>query len=782
MDNYDMKSRKFLRIATFFASAMLAAASHGWGFDSALKSVSGATQKVKEVNDVLQGEPAPAAQPEPAPAAQPAPAPTAQQPLSYQAKVKAVQDGLMTASAKMPLRDHYQEMYNAAYEFSNVDRQYSFLPPEQRAARTSPEKMKLVNQFIEWVADGMKIDEGPSVEETIAANNARIQADCEAAEKRRKAEEDADRAKFEAEEKKRIAAEKAEEAAMRDSQQVDSIKNECLRLYPDYSSLESLYSITENSRMRSVIESFFSPDVSAVSREKEMRKPGLVSTVSLEKAKEYKAGLEKNIEADKTFIAGVEGSTDEAALAKALETDKFSYENTRKIAKRLADTAKDAAILTSLYCGDKENLIDYQYKGNIAARLAEMADGISDTNVVVKLLSSDGVKNVDHRAKLLAILPEADAVAFVKNRLDRHSVDKWNEGHHEAFYDAIAMMKTSKDPNAVVESVMAVLGKIAEYKDICKRNFLLNWGEGDEKAVANILKALPKLDDKKLEEVLCADETVWTYFVDSASEDVAYGVLSAGKAKSADLEVALAKKLPGAKIDQKVYDGTRSDAAKKALVEKMSPAMKKSVAEAAKKAYKNICAKAKDAAKETFELDGFYLGMSFDDAKVVLAQHFPDLTLKDEIDGKGDDADHVIYLPGQKSPFCFASYKDKKVYQFNFGKKLLRKWYDFDVQTYIEWAAKYGRKTKSDMRFELLEKDTTVYEDDMSRSYKVWFHQEAYRYKNNKKGYRATYFGEEREFTIEGGIGGELIKARAASDFRYFRGDPGSLRIQVMKD
>ena len=67
MDNYDMKSRKFLRIATFFASAMLAAASHGWGFDSALKSVSGATQKVKEVNDVLQGEPAPAAPPEPVP-------------------------------------------------------------------------------------------------------------------------------------------------------------------------------------------------------------------------------------------------------------------------------------------------------------------------------------------------------------------------------------------------------------------------------------------------------------------------------------------------------------------------------------------------------------------------------------------------------------------------------------------------------------------------------------------------------------------------------------------
>ena len=155
----------------------------------------------------------------------------------------------------------------------------------------------------------------------------------------------------------------------------------------------------------------------------------------------------------------MEGSTDEAALAKALDDGKFSYDNTQKIAKRLVDIAKDTAILISLFCGNKEQLVDYRLKGNVAARLAEKAEGISDTNVVVKLLSSHDVKNAEHRAKLLAILPEADAVAFVKNRLDRHSVDEWNEDHHEAFYDAIAMMKTSKDPNAVVESVMAVLGK-----------------------------------------------------------------------------------------------------------------------------------------------------------------------------------------------------------------------------------------------------------------------------------------------------------------------------------
>ena len=154
-----------MKYATLFAVAMLAAASHGGWLDSALKSVDNATQKASDVNNALQGSaaqpaPAPAAQPAPAPAAQPAPAPAAQQPLSYQEKVKAVNDGLQVASAKMPLRDHYQEMYNAAYEFSNIDRQFSFLPPEQRATRTSPEKMKLVDEFLAWIEGGAVIAQG----------------------------------------------------------------------------------------------------------------------------------------------------------------------------------------------------------------------------------------------------------------------------------------------------------------------------------------------------------------------------------------------------------------------------------------------------------------------------------------------------------------------------------------------------------------------------------------------------------------------------------------------
>ena len=64
----------------------------------------------------------------------------------------------------------------------------------------------------------------------------------------------------------------------------------------------------------------------------------------------------------------------------------------------------------------------------------------------------------------------------------------------------------------------------------------------------------------------------------------------------------------------------------------------------------------------------------------------------------------------------------------------------------------------------------------------VWFHQESYQYKHNTKEYRLTYFGEEKDFTFEGGIGGAIIKEMAAPRFRYVRGDPGSLRATIEHD
>ena len=175
--------------------------------------------------------------------------------------------------------------------------------------------------------------------------------------------------------------------------------------------------------------------------------------------------------------------------------------------------------------------------------------------------------------------------------------------------------------------------------------------------------------------------------------------------------------------------------------------------------------------------------MSWDDMKIVLAHHFPDYKIEDKRDGDDKDSDWVIYLPDQRSPFCYADAKDKKVYQFNFGKKMLKKWHKYDVQDYAQWASAYSREHKIDMQYKMVEKEATVYEPmDMSRSYKVWFYQHSYQYKHNAKEYRLTYFGDEKDFTVHGGVGGALIKELAAPKFRYTRGDPGSLRVRIEKD
>ena len=245
----------------------------------------------------------------------------------------------------------------------------------------------------------------------------------------------------------------------------------------------------------------------------------------------------------------------------------------------------------------------------------------------------------------------------------------------------------------------------------------------------------------------------------------------------------LVKILPGDKVDMKVYEAVSDDGTKKAVMTKMSSDMKKAISEKNVKAFSVVAEKAKAAAKETFELQGFYLGMDLEDVKIVLAHHFPDYEITEKRDGESEDDDYLICLANQRAPFCYASPKDKKVFQFNFGKKMLKKWYRYDVQSFSEWARAYSRENKIDMRYKEIEKEADVTEPmDLSRSYKVWFHQESYQYKHNTKEYRLTYFGEQRDFTVHGGLGGSLIKQAAASQFRYVRGDPGSLRAAIEND
>ena len=752
----------------------------------------------------------------------------------YEAKVAQVKKAMPDVSQKLPLQGDPNTWYGAAYELTTIDKQYGFMPLEQRISRVNAKMRGNVDKFLAWVEGGMQdvpdaeavaLEAAHAKKEQERAQFAEdekrmmklntIYLDCEsliediygsnssgqgrgrqrgsnAVTSDKRNEKDAKLAELKAYfndwepgvgpakksqtgEKEYISEEKANEyksnlqtlkkdriaaanQAIENEIKIGTIQQECENLIGN-----SKLSFEGKEKRKTALRQYFTGN-----------QGGRGMAITIDQANAYKATLEKGL----NDIAALDASTDESSLRKAIDDNELDDQFMRQVSKQLVSITKDPALLLAYYDGDKKNKISPDDRGAVATRLVEFADKITDTNIIVSLLKASEIKSPAQREKLLSRLPDDDAFEAVMKSLSWHGVDAWNKNNLTPFDDAIIVMKRLKGQNAV-KLVGCVLSKFLKYESECRGSLVMSWAPEDAAKVKKITEGFPKFDDATLEEILCADGVGWQYFINSASADVAYDVLVNGKAQSEDLESELAKKLPAERIDMKAYNGAKFASSKKLLCERMPLEMKKAAAKAEEDAFKEICKRAKAASKETFELDGFYLGMSFDDAKIVLSKNFPALQIKEDIDGKGKDADHVIYIAGQKSPFCFARTSDKKVWLFNFGKKLLKKWYDFDKQTYMEWAVAYENKMKIDMRFELVEKKTTVFEDDMSESYTVWFHQEAYQHRDGKKKYLLTYFGEEREWTIEGGIGGDLIKERAAPDFRYVRGDPGSLRVRV---
>lgn len=771
----------------FCCVGAVAACCHGGLFDSALKTVNKAAEVVNAVDDARK-PPAeapqaptpqsPIVEQQPQEAAPQSPV-VAQQPQNtalvnakdmpwdatgYQARVAKVNEAMPKVSPKLPFNGDLNDWYNAAYGLTTTERQYSFLPPAQRIARISEDDRVKIDKFIGWVDDGMHVFDSIKDAAEKQHEEQRI-ADEKAAKEAKEAREK--------EAKRQLDAQVAYEKQQKEENAALEVRGKIYRIQSDCETaiFNSKLSDTEKDKRKAALNSYFIGD-----EEANLQAGRKSAALTVDQANDYKAKLEKEL-AD---IAALASSTDETVLRKAIDDKILEFNLEREASKQLVSITKDPNVLISYYNGDKKDRIWDQDRETVVVRLAGFADKLTDTNVIVSLLKDMRIKDVEQRGKLMSRLPEETAFSYVTDALKRSSVDAWNKNELQPFGDAISMLKSAKG-DVAINIVSCILAKFAEYENTCKNSWILSWGDSDIAAVKKIVDQFPKFDDATLEGLLCADEASWAYVTNDVPAAVAYNILSGGKSKSGELEIALAKMLPQEKIDMKVYTGVRFVSSKKALYDRMSPTVKESVDSSMKAAYKKISMTAKSEAKNTFELHDFYLGMPFDDVKIVLAHHFPEMSIREEIDGKGENADYAIYIDGQSTPFCFARTSDKKVRLFNFGKKILKKWYDFDTQTYMEWAVLYGKKTKSDMRLKLVEDKTRVVEPDGSDYYTVWFHQESYQYKNNTKGFQVIYFGEERDYTFEGGIGGDVIKSIAAKDFRYVRGDPGSLRVRVMQ-
>lgn len=477
------------------------------------------------------------------------------------------------------------------------------------------------------------------------------------------------------------------------------------------------------------------------------------------------------------------GMNEKARGGRGTPSRELGYHDRDMLLERLIAITDSPMVLWRMLEGDIR--ISSQ-RGTVERRLLSMLDKVTDEQIIEKILAAhnqSGMRLVDkpeQRILLVKKLPESKMVELALANIKEHSVYEWNKGDLAALETGIGIIAHIKDAKSSAKIVASILAKIADYRKECKDSWTMSWGKSDEEQAKKLIAGLPKLPDTVIAALVCLNETTWKYLIDKVTEDSAYNILTQGKAKSDELEVALVKKLSAPKVDMKVFAGVKTDAGKKAVMAAMPAEVKKAAQESTAKALAAVMDKAKEARKETFEMHGFYLGMDWEDMKLVLSHHFPDYEITETRDGDGKDADYVVYITKQSTPFCYASAEDKKIYQFNFGKLVLKKWYKYDVQTFMEWARAYSRETGIDMKYKMLEKDTEVY--DMSTSYKVWFHQESYQYKHNTKEYRLTYFGEEKDYTFHGGLGGALIKERAAQAFRYLRDNPGTLRAGIERD
>lgn len=221
------------------------------------------------------------------------------------------------------------------------------------------------------------------------------------------------------------------------------------------------------------------------------------------------------------------------------------------------------------------------------------------------------------------------------------------------------------------------------------------------------------------------------------------------------------------------YDCVEDRGLKLKVFAKLSEENRKAVRARNRAKCEKLIADAKQKSSETFELGGFYLGMDISDVDDLVGYYCPAWS---NAEGFTDDEKTIrgIFIPQQKGAFCRAG-KDGKVFELNFGKNFLKKFYKFDVQNEREWANAYGKATGCELQYKHIDKSTSVFDGDMT--YHANFVQDSYTYKQNAKEYRVTYFGEQKIFASNG-----VVKQIAADRMRYVGGQQGMLRAKIERD
>lgn len=469
-------------------------------------------------------------------------------------------------------------------------------------------------------------------------------------------------------------------------------------------------------------------------------------------------------------------------------SEDLNYRLKEQIARKLFEKTRNVDILISFYDGKLRTYLKGNERFVAISKIAENIKDVKEAAMAIKVLDANFgagypcVKDPMVRAQLLAKLPENELVKYVENSLRNHYTDYWNKNDLLPLEEAIEASKLVAEKTRVVYILNLVLSKIMFYKNECEKSWIWNWDQSDVDKANSLIRRFPKLDADTFTKLLRANESSYQYLMDNVTPEIAYDILKEGTTESEELEFSLVGKLTSDKIDVAMYENLTYIASRNLARSLASAENKEVLTKLDNEEISLIMEMAEVADKETFAMKGFYLGMSILHASRLLASYFPDMEIKIMREDNESNGNLVIKIDAQGDYFCFASKDDGKVYRFNFGKKVLKKWFNYDVQTPGEWARAFGREMKMDMRYKHIQEDTRVYEPMGTGSYLMVLNQDTYQYKHNEKEYRAIYFGEEKEWSWHGGIGGDIIKAQGAYQLRYVRGDEGTLRIKYERD
>lgn len=272
------------------------------------------------------------------------------------------------------------------------------------------------------------------------------------------------------------------------------------------------------------------------------------------------------------------------------------------------------------------------------------------------------------------------------------------------------------------------------------------WSRNDEIKAQMFVDAW-KLDEHPdvVEKLIAGNVPGWKYLMKYTTPTLAEKMLRGGMIKGVGLQIAMIKKMNAQSIDMALYNSIPNDDVRKVMMTRMPASARKDASKANAKQIEELLAKA--VSSGTFNLKGFYLGMQIEDAKRLASYYLPDSRIVITRDNDIEiDVSHGGDFDVTPMYFCRAD-RSGRVYLFNFDeKRFLKKWFKYDVQSYGEWAAEFGKEFGCDFR-----KRTVKGKRDVKD---VWIRvsQDVFQFRNNSKGYMISYFGEKDIFDPNGEV------------------------------